>query len=98
MMMGAAVSQLEKMVFFGNTDSEDSENPERIQTRFGEIPLKKNYPLSFPRGLLGMPDKRSFFITNFPSKKLQKFKLLQSLDDYTLSFITLPVDIHNSVG
>lgn len=95
MMMGASVSQLDKMVFLDN--AADMDAYERIQTRFGEIALRTDNAISFPRGLLGMPNKHKFFITNFPSAKLQKFKLLQSLDDYGLSFITLPVGLTNGI-
>ena len=44
-----------------------------------------------------MPNKFSFFITDFPSEKLHRFKMLQSLDDYNLSFITLPLDLQNGI-
>lgn len=91
MMMGVAVNRLESSVFF------NTEEPEVIDTRFGKIALQKKNPLTFPRGLLGMPDKFHFFLTEFPSSKLHQFKLLQSLDDYDLSFITLPLTLQNSI-
>ena len=68
-----------------------------IKTRFGEISVDTNKVVSFPRGLLGMPDKSRYALANFPSAKMAQFKLLQSLDDHTLSFITLPVDVQNSI-
>jgi len=70
---------------------------EIIETRFGRIAISKDNPIKFPQGLLGMPDKGNFFLTEFPSEKLEKFKLLQSLDDYALSFITLPIDLNNEI-
>lgn len=91
MLMGAAVNRMESRVFLG------TEQPEVIDTRFGKIALRKDAPIIFPRGLLGMPDKFHFFLTDFPNEKLSKFKLLQNLDDYSLSFITLPLDIHNGI-
>lgn len=99
MMMGVSVNQLEKMVFLDNSAAlaESSEAPEFIVTRFGKIALQRNKPILFPRGLLGMADKHCFFITNFPNEKFQKFKLLQSLDDHALAFITLPVELSNNV-
>lgn len=98
MMMGASVSQLEKMVFLdNNTGSVDSEVPDIIDTRFGKVAVQKDSFVSFPRGLLGMPDKRNFSVTDFPSKKLYKFKLLQCLSDHSLSFITLPVALNNGI-
>jgi flagellar assembly factor FliW len=91
MIMGLSVNRLESSVFFG------TEEPEVIETRFGKITLRKDKAIAFPRGLSGMPDKFSFFITEFPSDKLRRFKMLQSLDDYGLSFITLPLDLQNGI-
>ncbi len=71
--------------------------PEMIDTRFGKIEVKRDNPIVFPHGLLGMPDKLNYFLTEFPSEKLRQFKLLQSLDEYALSFITLPLDTDNTI-
>ena len=90
-MMGAAVNRLESSVFF------KTDEPEVIDTRFGKITLQKNSSITFARGLLGMPDKFHFFLTEFPSEKLRRFKLLQSLDDYGLTFITLPLNLNNDI-
>ena len=68
-----------------------------IETRFGKITLKKDEPIVFPQGLLGMPDKANFFLTEFPSDKLRQFKLMQCLDDYSLTFITLPLEVDNAI-
>ncbi len=70
---------------------------ETIDTRFGKIALKKDNPIIFPQGLLGMPDKANFFLAEFPSEKLRQFKLMQCLDDYSLTFITLPLDVENAI-
>jgi len=71
--------------------------PETIHSRFGEITVDIGKTLQFPRGLLGMADKSRFVLANFPSEKMQQFTLLQSLDDKTLSFITLPVVLDNPI-
>ena len=73
------------------------EETETSETRFGSVRINKTNPIIFPRGLLGMPDKYHFCLTDFPTDKLQQFKLLQSLDDYNLSFITLPLDLKNPI-
>lgn len=91
MIMGLSVNRLENSVFFG------TEEPEVIDTRFGKITLRRDNAIVFPRGLSGMPNKFKFFLTEFPSEKLRRFKLLQSLDDYALSFITLPLDLQNGI-
>ena len=70
---------------------------EMIKSRFGDIAVDTAKAIAFPRGLLGMPDRFRFILANFPSPKMQQFKLLQSLDDHALSFITLPVEIENPI-
>ncbi|MEQ1789114.1 MAG: flagellar assembly protein FliW [Rickettsiales bacterium] len=70
---------------------------ETIQSRFGEISLDSSRLITFPRGLLGMPDKTNFGLTNFSGSKMEQFKLLQSLDEVQLSFITLPVAVDNPI-
>ncbi len=69
---------------------------ETIRSRFGDIAVDTSKSVLFQRGLLGMPGKTNFVLANFPSEKMQQFKLLQSLDDAALSFITLPIDVQNS--
>lgn len=70
---------------------------ESIETRFGTVTVRKDNPIVFPHGLLGMPERVNFFLTEFPSEKLRQFKLLQSLDDHSLSFITMPLDLENGI-
>ena len=83
-------------ISFGKT-AMPLEIPEIIQTRFGEISVDVSRSISFPRGLLGMPDKSNFVLTNFNSAKMEQFKLLQSLDELQLSFIALPLDANNNI-
>ena len=68
---------------------------EEIETRFGRVTIHRNQPIIFPNGMLGIPDRMQYCLTRFPSEKMARFKLLQSLEDLQLSFITLPVDIIN---
>jgi flagellar assembly factor FliW len=91
MFIGTSVSRVENKLLFSADESET------IDTRFGKITVKKDNPIVFSRGLLGIPNKFNFFLTEFVSDKLRKFKLLQSLDDYNLSFITLPLDLQNGI-
>src|SRR5580704_9819765 len=70
---------------------------ETITSRFGDITVDTGKALLFPRGLLGMPDKSRFVLANFPSPKMQQFTLLQSLDEHALSFIALPLELHNAI-
>jgi flagellar assembly factor FliW len=70
---------------------------EELDTRFGRITIQPRQSIYFPTGLLGMPDRLNFCLTHFPSEKMARFKMLQSLEDAALSFITLPVDIENPI-
>lgn len=70
---------------------------EQVDTRFGKVTISRANPIIFPSGLLGMPDKVEYALTGFPSEKFERFKLLQSLDDLSLSFITLPVEVNNGI-
>ncbi len=70
---------------------------EELDTRFGRIAVSPRQAIAFPNGMLGIPDKTNYCLTHFPSVKMARFKMLQSLDDTALSFITLPVDITNPI-
>lgn len=76
---------------------EERPETEVIESRFGKVTVFRKNPIIFPTGLLGMPDKMQFCLTGLPSEKMARFKLLQSLEDNNLSFITLPVDVNNSI-
>lgn len=75
----------------------DTEGEVIIKSRFGDVAADTRKAIAFPRGLLGMPDRFNFILANFPSTKMQQFKLLQSLDEVQLSFITLPLDMQNPI-
>lgn len=68
-----------------------------VQSRFGQIIADLSKTVTFPRGLLGIPNRSRFVLANFPSEKMQQFTLLQSLEDHALSFITLPLPFDNSI-
>lgn len=76
---------------------EDAPETEVFESRFGPVTIYRKQPIVFPNGMLGMPDKLQFCLTDLPSEKMARFKLLQSLDDAALSFITLPVDVANTL-
>ena len=80
-----------------NLLEQNNPEPETIDTRFGKIVLQKQNAIYFSAGLLGLPDKISFFLSDFPNENFKKFKILQSLNDYSLAFITLPIDINNEI-
>ncbi len=68
-----------------------------VETRFGEVEVPTENPIVFPQGLLGIAGNFEYALTDFPSEKLGQFKLLQSLNDPTVSFITLPTALDNQL-
>lgn len=76
---------------------EEKPDTDVMDTRFGKVTVYRRSPIIFANGLLGLPDKFQFCLTNFPSEKMARFKLLQSLEDNGLSFITLPLDAANPI-
>lgn len=73
------------------------ETREVLSSRFGDIAIDTRNALAFPKGLLGLPQFQNFALANFPSVKMAQFKLLQSLDDVQLSFISLPLTLSNAI-
>lgn len=67
-----------------------------LNTRFGEITLDARTVCYLPYGLLGFGDCNQFCLTHIPSKPDSSFKLLQSLDDESVTFVTLPIPFKNS--
>ncbi len=68
-----------------------------IESRFGKIAVRRENPVVFSKGLLGFPDRTQFCLLDFPVEKFAQFKLLQSLEEDELSFITLPLALDNPI-
>ena len=62
-----------------------------FKTRFGEVSYDETKVLSFPNGILGMPNQGKFFVSTFPNEKMDKFQVLQSLVDSEVSFAIIPL-------
>lgn len=90
-MTGSGPAVMNPSAFLERPESEE------METRFGRVTVYPKQPIIFPNGMLGLPDKMQFCLTAFPSEKMGRFKLLQSLEDTNLSFITLPVDVQNPI-
>ena len=76
---------------------EAAEEPVNINSRFGEVTVSLKNAIGFPHGLLGLPQFKSYCLTNMPNPKLGHFKLLQSLEDEGLSFAVLPIEPKNAL-
>lgn len=79
------------------TKSDENEDIISIESRFGSVEVNTSNALFFPSGLLGLPDNLHFCLTSFPDERMSQFKVLQSLNDHSLSFVVLPVDIVNNL-
>lgn len=77
--------------------SQQPAGPLEIESRFGKVTVNPTQAIHFPTGLLGMPDKNLFCLARFPSEKYARFSILQSLDDHSLAFIVLPLDLKNPI-
>lgn len=98
--MQANYSVLEKEADGMNMDIQAQKNASGAQikaldTRFGKVSIDLSKITTFPKGLVGMPDKKDFCFTDFPSEKLRQFTMMQSATDDELAFITLPIDFNN---
>lgn len=68
-----------------------------IKTRFGELPADLSKAVYFPKGLYGFPEDLHFVLLNFPSVRedLGTFKILQCLNDHSISIPVLPAGYKN---
>jgi flagellar assembly factor FliW len=88
---------IQQTAFISDHTLASADSRDVIHSRFGEIVIDTRNALEFPKGLLGIPLAQHFVLANFPSEKMQQFKLLQCLDDTTLSFICLPLALENPI-
>lgn len=63
-----------------------------VETRFGTITFGRSNIVEFPHGLVGMPQCRHFGLSPIPDPRMGQFMLLQSLEDFALSFLVLPME------
>ncbi len=64
-----------------------------VETRFGPITFGPKNIVHFPQGLVGLPLSKRFGLSPIPDKRMGQFMILQSLDDFALSFLVLPLQI-----
>ncbi len=68
-----------------------------IESRFGALAISPENAVAFPNGLLGFPELRNFALADLDDARFPQLKVLQSLDDEKMSFLTLPLDPENGV-
>lgn len=80
--------------------SSEQEQLIQIESRFGAIGVNPEKKIIFPYGIAGIPDGKHYVIAELPGdyqKRLPNFRVLQSLDEHSLSFIVLPLGIDNAL-
>ncbi len=67
-----------------------------IESRFGRIAVNLENALLFPRGIIGVGRELHFCLSDFPKeRRMGNFRLLQCLNDHSLSFVVLPLGLEN---
>ena len=63
-----------------------------IETRLGPVAVHPNAVIAMPQGPLGFARHTQFAIAELPNPDLARFKLLQSMDDPSVSFVVAPIE------
>jgi flagellar assembly factor FliW len=58
----------------------------KIETRFGVLEVDYKKAIYFPKGIYGFPENLHFALLNFPNPELDSYKILQCLNDFSVSF------------
>lgn len=67
-------------------------NFRELDTRFGRLTINLDKEVTFSRGIIGLPSLKKYALIDLPSQiKFDNFKILQSIEDESISFITLPI-------
>jgi flagellar assembly factor FliW len=70
-----------------NTETIPAEKKLTYQTRFGEVNLRDDRLLSFPRGLLGFEDCTVFGLSQLPNTDESPLLLLQCINEPQFAFV-----------
>jgi flagellar assembly factor FliW len=62
-----------------------SDQPQLLATRFGEIEFEESDVLTFPEGLIGLPDLKRFVVLNV--KEDSPFRWLQSVEEGAFALV-----------
>ncbi|MBZ0325697.1 MAG: flagellar assembly protein FliW [Alphaproteobacteria bacterium] len=75
------------------TDARGDVTPpfDSIESRFGVVHYEPDRIINLPKGLLGFVDYRAFVLTELPDREPSRFKLLQCVNDASLSLIVMPL-------
>jgi len=84
--------------FMDNTLSKTPAELISIKSRFGEVSADLSKSIYFPKGLPGFSENLHFALLNFPQIRpgLENFKILQCLNDHSISLPVLPTAYENT--
>ena len=68
---------------------------EQLETRFGTLTIHPEHKLEMPQGPFGFADHTQFALADVPNGTAHQLRILQSLEDATVSFIVLPAAADN---
>jgi len=80
-----------------NAENDDNSKKIVIESRFGPVSINTDQSIFFPHGLIGLDHNLHFAMSDIPSRNLGGLKLLQNLNDATLSFVVLPLNLENAL-
>ncbi len=62
-----------------------------VETRFGAVAVAEDTVIRMPYGVLGFEDNHTYTLVPFPDASLGHFRLLQNIEEPSLSFVVLPL-------
>ncbi len=95
--MSAGPTHPPPTVTTGGHDPGNSDGVVALDTRFGLLELPVANLIMMPSGMLGFGNLRRFGLADLPAKGPVSFKLYQSVEDASVSFIVLPIDPGNDM-
>lgn len=66
-----------------------------VTSRFGKFKVDLSKSIYFPKGLLGFVPELHFSLINFPKPELDQFKVLQCINDQSISLPVIPASYDN---
>ncbi len=73
----------------------DTSGNTRVKSRFGEFDVDLTKAIYFPKGILGFAPDLYFALLNFPKPEMSQFKILQCLNDHSVSLPVVPYAYEN---
>ncbi|AZL16193.1 flagellar assembly protein FliW [Rickettsiales endosymbiont of Stachyamoeba lipophora] len=74
----------------------NNEQVVEVDTRFGKLKINLDKQINFPEGILGFENFTQFCLAEYPNTAFSQFKILQSIQNYDLSFLILPLADYNN--